>query len=394
MKTIGYSIKYCRWILFLTACLAFGCARGPQPQSSLPWQYGKDTGNHQTGDYISFSSTVANFGDAPKTMKPVAPESLRPLTSASHSQAEQSDQKIPPPESFKDAKHGQDKPVNKITRDYDFTVSDVKVEPPSYLPADSVRAAHDITAFNHGLAPVTATIGVDPDSTQNLSTDKPLPLNAVVPPKTDQAVVQFAPKIKNEAYKFRFTYSWSIGDYSARHHCPEHYQFPFGDNIKAYASAGNDATSTPYSRYAVAFSLPAGTPVLAARKGTVVQIKGSDRVDILHDDSTIATYSHLENIAEGIIPGKVVTTKDVLGIAGTLRKQKEAYVQLAVWRPEPVQTVKLLNTNSLSSGIDLVSFPLEFCTSDNNGCKVLTNDQAVSRNKRSGSRKQAKRKSK
>lgn len=393
MKTFGYPTKYCRWIPFLTACLAFGCASGPQPQGIWPWEYGKETGNHQTGNYISFSSAVANFGDAPKAMKPISPESLKPHDSDPRSPAEQKDLKTLPPESFKDVKPGLDKPVNKTTRDYDFTVSDIKVAPPSYLPADSVRAAHDVTAFNHGNAPVTVTIVINPDATQNLSTNKPLPLNAVVPPKTDQAVVQFAPKNKNEAYKFRYTYSWSIGDYSARHQCPEHYQFPFGDNIKAYASAGSDANSTPYSRYAVAFSLPAGTPVLAARKGTVIQIKAGDRVDILHDDSTIATYSHLEKIAEGIIPGKVITTKDVLGIAGSLQKEKEAYMQLAVWRPEPVPTVKLLNTNSSSSGIDFVSFPLEFCTADINDCKVLTNDQTVSR-KRSDSRKQAKGRSK
>lgn len=390
MKTDRYTIKYFRWLPFLSACLTFGCASAPQPQSIWPWEYGKETGNYQTGDYISFSGTVANFGDAPKAMKPVDPESLKPYISES-SPSDPIVSKTSPPAQFTVTQRSPGKPVSKITKDYDFTVSNVKVAPPSYLPLDSLKAAHDITAFNNGYAPVTVTIGVDPDSCQNLSIDKPLPLNAVVPPESDKIVARFSPKMKNEAYRFIYNYSWSIGDYSARHQCPERYQFPFGNDIKAYASAGSDANATPYSRYAIAFSLPAGTPVLAARKGTVVQIKADNRVDILHNDSTIATYSHLDKIAEGLIPGKAVTTNDVLGIAGTLRK-KEAFVQLVVWRPEPVSNIKLLNTNSAGSGIELVSFPLEFCTEDTNTCKVITKDQPVSRNRWTDSKKTAKRK--
>lgn len=388
MKIATCSIKYCRWIPLLTVCLAFGCASGPRPQNIWPWEYGKETGNHQTGDYITVGGTVGNFGVAPKAVKPITPESLKPQSPESPSPAEPAESKV----SSTVPKPGQDKPATKVTSDYDFTVSDVKIAPPSYLPTGSIKPAHDITAINHGLAPVTVAIGVDPESTQNLSTDKPLPLNAVVPPGSDHVIVQFSPKIKNEPYRFRYAYSWSIGDYTAQHNCPEHYQFPFGDNIQAYASAGSDANSTPFNRYAVAFSLPPGTPVLAARKGTVVQIRDG-RIDILHNDSTIASYSHLEKLAEGIVPGKVVTTRDVLGLPGIVRKQKEAYMQLTVWRPEPEPAVRLLKTNSQSPGIEYVSFPLEFCTADTNDCRVLTKDQAVSKRIRTD-RKQTRRKSK
>jgi len=391
VKNNSYSIKYIRWIPYLAICLTFGCLSGPTPQNATPWKYGKETGNYQTGDYVSISGNVANFGDAPKAMKPITRESLIPSVPDSASPAP-SDSRANPPVQSAVASQSVAKPASTVTSDYDFVVSDVKVAPQSYLPIDSVNAAHDITAFNHGYAPVTVTIGVDPDLTQNLSTDKALPLNTVVPPETVQAFVRFSPKNRSEAFRFSYAYSWSIGDYSARHFCPEHYQFPFGNDIKAYASAGSDANTSPYSRYAVAFSLPTGTPVLASRKGTVVQVKSGNRVDIIHNDSTIATYSHLDKIAAGIVPGKVVTTKDVLGIAGTILHTKEAYVQLVVWRPEPVQSVKLLKTNSAASGIDLVSFPLEFCIADTNTCKVLTKDQPVSRNRRTDSRKQSKKK--
>jgi len=67
----------------------------------------------------------------------------------------------------------------------------------------------------------------------------------------------------------------------------------------------------------VVFSVPKKTPVLAARKGVVIQISPNGKVDILHDDATIGTYFHLERINEYVVVGKAVTTDDVIGIAGT-----------------------------------------------------------------------------
>jgi hypothetical protein len=183
-----------------------------------------------------------------------------------------------------------------------------------------------------------------------------------------------------------------MGDYTARHHCPEQYRFPFGDNVRAFASVGGNADPTPYTRHAVVFSLPAGTPVLAARKGTVVQIKSDDRIDILHDDATIASYSHLGTIAQGITVGKTVSTDDIIGSVTATGNQKEAYMQLAVWRPEPLPPITLQKTDSTGSGFDLVSFPLEFCSADTNECGVLTKSQTVSRSKIAETKKQAKRK--
>ena len=151
--------------------------------------------------------------------------------------------------------------------------------------------------------------------------------------------------------------------------------------------------STPFNRYSVIFSVPAGTPVLAARKGEVVQIKGNGRIDIFHDDSTIATYSQLGTVADGLFAGKAVTTGNVIGMAGAdaAENPKEAFVQLTVWRPEPLPNASL-KAISVSSGFEFVSFPLIFCITGPNDCRVLTQDQWVSKNKVTETRKQAKHK--
>ncbi|MCM2358268.1 MAG: M23 family metallopeptidase [Geobacteraceae bacterium] len=148
--------------------------------------------------------------------------------------------------------------------------------------------------------------------------------------------------------------------------------------------------ATAFTRYAVVFSMPKGTPVLAARKGTVIRIS-PDKIDILHEDSTIGTYSHLERIVDDIVVGKTVSSEDIIGIAGTTEDNKDAYMQLTVWRPEPAQG-NSLQVNSQRTGLAAVSFPLAFSRTASDKGTVLIQDQPVSRDKLPASRKQSKRK--
>jgi murein DD-endopeptidase MepM/ murein hydrolase activator NlpD len=381
------------WILLLAGCMMSGCVKGPLPEKAAwPWEHAKDYGNNQTGDFITIRGNVANFDKAPKAAKPVKPETLEPPIPDSNPAPETTVAKTQSPLLPTESETGSGKIKGIAKKQYDFTVSDIKSAPPSYLPADSVRTAYDITAFNHGSAPVSVSIGIDPASSQNMATDKTLPFNAVVSPDSDQVLVRIGPKMKSEAYNFRYTNSWNIGDYTAIHNCPEHYRFPFGNNVTAFASVSGNSNTSRYTRYAIIFSMPVGTPVLAARKGTVVQVR-TDNIDILHDDSTVATYSHLGKISEGIVAGKTVSTEDVIGEVRTTGDQKEGFIQLTVWRPEP-RPVASLKTVSQSAGFDFVSFPLEFCGNGSSECSVLTQDQMVSRNKMTEPRKQGKRKAK
>lgn len=387
-----YYLFWC--LLFLAVGFLVGCASGPKQQNTAwPWQYGKDYGNHQTGDYMAISGPIATFGEAPPAAKPISQETLEKHVSDSQTQSGTAITKSQPPLPPADSSPIRDKAAPRGKGKYDFTVHEVKIAPPSYLPQESVQTVFDITAFNHGNAPVTVSFGVDPNATQNLSADKNLPLNAVIPANTEQTLVRFAPKLKNESFNFRYSYSWSIGDYRATHHCPERYEYPFGKNIKGYAIVNTKENTALYNRHAVIFTIPAGTPVLAARKGTVIQIKADNKIDILHDDSTIATYSHLGKIDEGLFVGKAVSAEDTLGTADADANIREAHIQLTVWRPEPL-AVASLKTQSPSSDFDLVSFPLEFCSTDNRICRVLSQNQPVSRNGAPVTKKQEKSKSK
>lgn len=383
-RLMFFLLKRSSWLL-LTGAMLGGCVNGSLPdKAAWPWESTKDYDKVQTGNFIGIRGNVANFGEPPKAVQPVNPESLLPQTPAMNAAREYSLTQPPVPSTKNET--SPDSSIPPAIRDYDFSLSTLKIAPPAYLPAESVRTEFDIMAFNHGNAPVSVSIGIDPASSQNIAADKPLPSHFVVKPHTDQALVHIGPKVKSEGFNFRTSYSWNIGDFTATHTCPEHYRYPFNTNITARASISDAANSAAFTRYAVIFVMPVGTPILAARKGVVVQIK-PDRVDILHEDATIATYGHLGAIAEGIVAGKAVATEDTIGVVGTTDDQKEGFLQLTVWRPEPLATASS-KTVSHSEGFDFISFPLEFCNADASQCGVLTQGQIVSRNPLPAAKKQ------
>ena len=77
--------------------------------------------------------------------------------------------------------------------------------------------------------------------------------------------------------------------------------------------------------------MPEGTPVLAAREGTVVDVEdgyreggGEERykgqenyVIVLHPDGTVGSYLHLRQHGVRVRPGQSVKTGDLLGESGS-----------------------------------------------------------------------------
>ena len=354
-------------LLLPTLCMLLSaCVSGPVPEkASWPWEYGKEFGNNQTGDYITIRGNVANFDKAPKTEKPVNPESLNPSAASAPEPATTKPAPSLPPTA---AKPGSTEPKNG----YDFAVHDVTMTPA--LSMNAVRT-YEIIACNHGNAPVSVTIGIDSTTSHNIATDKTLPFSAVVPPNTDQVLARVWPRNDRERFNFRYPYSWNIGDYRAAHTCPEHYRFPFGRDVQAFAQVNNDANASAFNRHSVIFAMPPATPVLAARKGIVVRTE-ADKIDILHDDATIATYDHLGRISKGISAGKAVAAGDTLGTVGTANGRREGYLQLNVWRPEQSRVTSIKTVDRRVS-LDSVSFPLEFCFKDASDCRVITQSQRI-----------------
>jgi murein DD-endopeptidase MepM/ murein hydrolase activator NlpD len=370
-----------------------GCVKLPEQQTSAwPWEYGRGQGEPNVPDYISFRAGVANFDEPPRTVKPVTPESIGlPAPEATSSTA------LPAPaviaETAVKKSTETDKDVAIPNKDYDFKVGE-KISSSALLQAfNTDNSDKEFIAYNNGGAPVSVAIDIDRSASQNASVNVTLPYYTVVPANTNKTLLQLSPQKSGTHLSFRYSYQWTIGDYTARHNCPEQYRFPFNKKVRAYAHVSDTINAHPSSRYAVVFTLPKGTPVLAARKGTVVRIHPNGKIDILHDDATIATYSNLEAIARDIAVGKTITTEDAIGVAGTAENNKDAYIQLTVWRPEP-QTSSALLVSVQEIGFNSVSFPLPFSVAASDKGKVLVENQLISSGQLPAINKQPKRKPK
>lgn len=155
-------------------------------------------------------------------------------------------------------------------------------------------------------------------------------------------VVQLAPGETRTAGRFvildaeaphRYQMKWSVlsGNPKAVHDDRWHYRMPFGGHHPIEISQGYDGrfSHKGASAYALDFPMPRGTPILAARGGTIVEViddevasgvrtgesEGDNRVVVEHADGTFAAYAHLEPGGPARV-GQRVQSGDRIGLSG------------------------------------------------------------------------------
>jgi murein DD-endopeptidase MepM/ murein hydrolase activator NlpD len=247
-------------------------------------------------------------------------------------------------------------------REYDFVVYSLNEEGHACIMADNRREA-----------PVS--VHIDMTREDNVVSDHTFPLETVVPPNTRQCVAKISRLYKDRDQNFQYSNAWMPGDYTALHNSKGGYRLPWqtGESYPVTQAYGGPITTHTdrSSRFAVDFGLPEGTPVLAARTGVVVNLEdfftvgGLDRslmekanfVDILHDDGTIATYSHLSEHGVSVHLGQMVLAGEKLGISGSTGYSSGPHLHFVVWRPEYD-----------GKGFMQVSIPVEFCIGDRVVC--------------------------
>ena len=154
-----------------------------------------------------------------------------------------------------------------------------------------------------------------------------------------QGTVQFTP-VTDEHHIYRLPYDGSYTVSSA---------------LKNYSPFGAPPENW---HMAVDWPMDEGTPILAARAGTVVQLKEDSNIngytedvaddgnfiEIEHDDGTFSVYYHLEQNGAAVVIGQSVNEGEFIGYSGNTGYSSGPHLHLHVWyldynagSPIPVQ---------------------------------------------------------
>ncbi len=179
--------------------------------------------------------------------------------------------------------------------------------------------------------PVPATIVLTFRSSEDLRPGADLPIERVVPPESSAILVHLRTIVQSEAIRPRVTIAIDLGSSSTEPDADHLYAVPFGGEARRELTQGFGGAGSHLAdmRYSLDFLMPEGTPVLAARAGTVLYLQNgftegradpdllerANLVVVAHSDGTMASYGHLiRGIPVSV--GDAVSEGDVLGWSG------------------------------------------------------------------------------
>lgn len=201
----------------------------------------------------------------------------------------------------------------------------------------------------------------------NVLSEPPLPARFVVPGQTEQTLLGIGAEDPRRGFQYRLQMTSVPGPPGPRPATDIVLAPPFAAAEQFPVSQGfqgNRTHTTPDSEYALDIVMPVGTPVLAARAGTVMDVEadfnrgGADRekfldkanhVRILHEDGTMTVYAHLDLASVSVRRGARVRAGQQIARSGNTGFSSGPHLHFAVQR---------------NVGMELVSLPFKFQTAE------------------------------
>ena len=231
---------------------------------------------------------------------------------------------------------------------------------------------------NNELCEITMTFEM---SLLNLKANTTLPCTMTFPPhKTTEAFI-LSPIESEAKWEYSYTNYYKLGSHCAKHDDSYVYQLPYaaGSTFRVTQGYNGRFSHTGSNKYATDWKMPEGTPVLAARDGTVVKIKDDSKtggsnikydpynnyVLIRHNDGTLAHYCHLQKGGCRVRPGQLVKAGDLLAHSGNTGFSSGPHLHFCVYKTR--------------SGRERQSIPVQFKTADEKAITLQTgrNYQAI-----------------
>lgn len=217
---------------------------------------------------------------------------------------------------------------------------------PFRVESHKVGELQIVRGVNQGPAPIWVRLALK--DTENIQSNKPWPIGVLVAPGETLDIASIFAADRSRPFRFGLNTAFSLGDPGSQHDRAANYRLPFADGLVFPISQapGGTVTShtTPASQYAVDITMPVGTPIVAARAGTVVDIdlahqdSGQDTslldkanvIQILHADGTIAIYAHLKPGRPMVQAGQRVRSGQQIGWSGNTGYSSGPHLHFAV----------------------------------------------------------------
>ena len=188
-------------------------------------------------------------------------------------------------------------------------------------------------------------------------------LRWVIDPRSDQLLLNLEVLQEVDAPYVEYQFEYMPGNPTAQHQVGAAYQAPFsaGRNFPITQAFPDAAThQTLDSVYAVDFSMPVGTDILAARDGVVFDVaahnyrggldlsrdgQAANISRILHDDGTFSLYAHLNWNSIRVKPGDRVRAGQYIADSGNTGFTSGPHLHFSVQK---------------NSGLTIESLPIVF----------------------------------
>lgn len=192
------------------------------------------------------------------------------------------------------------------------------------------------------------------------------PYTMQIPARQRTKFLKFSSSTVIDEARYQFTYGWQWGNPESRHNEMAVYRLPYHIDSSYTVSQGYNGKHTHQgeSKYATDWNMPVGTPVLAAREGTVISVKhiheesGTEKdylpqanyVTIMHDDGTMGMYAHLQKDGIKVFVGQKVAAGELIGLSGNTGYSTGPHLHFVVFTPV--------------NGFKYKSHPIKFFTED------------------------------